>query len=87
MQLQQYCAVPICNNIIDCKSDKLENSKRIIFHKFPSDINLLENWMAFCNCSKEYSTEYQNAFICSDHFNEDNYENIYINEVNKINIY
>lgn len=43
--------------------------------------------MEFCNCSKKFSKNYQNALICSNHFNEDDYENKYITKVKIYSLY
>lgn len=79
---QKYCAVPICNNsIVYSGSDKPNSNDEIVFHKFPSDTVMLEKWLNFCNIYKSISHEHQNAQICSEHFNKDNYENKYTDEV------
>lgn len=79
---QKCCAVPICNNsIVYCGSDKPNRNGKIVFHKFPSDPVMLEKWLNFCSIYKSISHEYKNAQICSEHFNKDNYENKYTDEV------
>lgn len=83
--MEQHCAVPTCNNIIS-KSDKPNNCSKIIFHKFPSNIEVFEKWLEFCNCSKEFLSDYQNALICSEHFNDDSYELKYTTEVKYIKL-
>lgn len=78
MQLQ--CAVPNCCN--STVYNEPINNKSIEFYKFPyDDDDLFNKWLAFCEGSKELSSEYQNALICSDHFNKDDYEYRYFSEV------
>lgn len=86
--MELCCAVPTCKNII-FKPDELNNCSKIIFHKFPSNIEVLEKWLEFCNCSKKILSDYQNAQICSDHFNEDSYELKYTTKVKyvKLNLF
>jgi len=62
------------------KSNQMRNNK-IMFHTFPTDTVILEKWLKFCNNDKTILHEYQNFLICSKHFNKDNYENKYTNEV------
>lgn len=79
LDLQQYCAVPGCKNIND-KSGQTTN-KNILFHNFPNDTEMLNKWLEFCNCSKEFQFAHKNALICSEHFDKDNYYYRYITEV------
>jgi hypothetical protein len=62
------------------------NNSKIMFHRFPTDTVILEKWLKFCNNYKTISDKYQNFQICSEHFNKDNYENKYTNEVKYIMI-
>lgn len=79
LELQQYCAVAGCKNL--CDNTGQTTNKNILFHKFPNDTEVLNKWLEFCNCSKEFKFTYQNAFICSEHFDKNNYEYRYIAEV------
>lgn len=80
---QQCCAVPTCKNNT-YKPNESNNSSEIIFYKFPSNTEVFEKWLEFCKCSKEFFLSHQNIQICSEHFNEDNYELKYITKVNYI---
>jgi len=73
LEKEQHCAVPMCHNFYH-KTDLSKNSSNIIFHEFPSDNKIFDQWLEFCNQSKDLSPKYKNAVICSDHFNKDNYE-------------
>lgn len=87
--VQKCCAVSSCNSIMCSGSDEsnqMRNNKTM-FHKFPTDTVILEKWLKFCNNFKTISHEYQNFLICSKHFNKDNYENKYTNEVKYIMIW
>lgn len=73
MHTERRCAVPTCKNNT-YKPDKPNSSIAVIFHKFPSNTEVFEKWLEFCKCSKEFVLKHQNIQICSEHFNEDNYE-------------
>lgn len=71
--MPSHCAVPMCPNQT---LDSTKSCNDVLFHKFPSDIKVLEKWLKFCNDSENKNTslvDYQNAQICSRHFHKDNY--------------
>lgn len=78
--MEKCCAVPTCKNNA-YKPDKPNSSAVVVFHKFPSNTEVFEKWLEFCKCSKEFFLKHQNIQICSEHFNEDNYELKYTAEV------
>ena len=85
---QKYCAVPLCNNsTVNYGSNDPNSNSEIMFHPFPSDTVILEKWLKFCNIYVSVTNEYQKEQICSVHFNKDNYENSYTNEVKYIMIW
>lgn len=70
----QKCLVLNCSNTVHHDYNTPKRSKTIEFHKFPSEIGILEKWLKFCNRPKEFSAKCQNALICSDHFNKEDYK-------------
>jgi len=83
--MQQCCAVPTCKTNT-YKLDKSNSSREIVFHKFPSNTDVFEKWLEFCKCSKDFFLRHQNIQICSEHFNEENYELKYTTKVKHIKI-
>ena len=62
------CAVPSCKNI----SVNTGGGKRVSYFSFPKDERLKHIWIRKCN--GKTSDNYDEEYICSDHFREDDFE-------------
>ncbi|KAG8222102.1 hypothetical protein J437_LFUL000865, partial [Ladona fulva] len=73
------CSVAVCSNSF-YKTKGLEGSSSISYFRFPSDSRLRKIWIEACKRKDDWNPN--NAFICSIHFTEDDFERNLMVEMN-----